>query len=102
MKNIAVIGLGKVGSLVATLLNEQFTVTGVDESGASEAFPFTIINGNVTDEIFMNKLASQNDAVVSCLPYNMNLFVANAACKAGIHYFDLTEDIGTTAAIREM
>jgi saccharopine dehydrogenase-like NADP-dependent oxidoreductase len=40
--------------------------------------------------------------VVSCLPYNLNLPVAKAAHKLGIHYFDLTEDVPTTAAIREM
>lgn len=92
MKNIVVTGLGKVGSLVATLLNETFTVTGVDQN----------TGGDINNEAFLQALFSKNDAVVSCLPYNLNLTVARAAYKAGIHYFDLTEDIPTTAAIREM
>ena len=32
----------------------------------------------------------------------MNLPVAKAAHQLGIHYFDLTEDVPTTNAIREM
>ena len=31
MKNIAVLGLGKVGTLVATLLSERFEVVGYDK-----------------------------------------------------------------------
>jgi saccharopine dehydrogenase-like NADP-dependent oxidoreductase len=102
MKNIAVIGLGKVGSLVATLLSEQFTVTGLDQQKPLSELPFATLQGNITDEQFMQSFLSKQDGVVSCLPYNLNLPVARAAYKAGVHYFDLTEDISTTAAIREM
>jgi saccharopine dehydrogenase-like NADP-dependent oxidoreductase len=42
------------------------------------------------------------DAVVSCLPYRLNTDVAAAACKSGLHYFDLTEDVQTTQAILRM
>lgn len=102
MKKIAVVGLGKVGSLVATLLHEQFTVTGLDQQKPTTELPFTTVQGNIGDEKFILDFLSKQDAVVSCLPYNLNLPVAQAAYKAGIHYFDLTEDISTTAAIRDM
>ena len=101
MKHIAVIGLGKVGSLVATLLNDSFIVTGVDQHVPAD-FEFQTVSGNVRDTQFLDTLLSQQDAVVSCLPYNMNLPVAEAAYRAGIHYFDLTEDVPTTSAIRKM
>jgi saccharopine dehydrogenase-like NADP-dependent oxidoreductase len=42
------------------------------------------------------------DAVVSCLPYRFNIGVAAVACRLGVHYFDLTEDVRTTQAILEM
>ena len=102
MKNIAVVGLGKVGSLVGTLLNEIFTVTGVDVKAPAEEVPFNVVHGNVTDADFVRSVLVGKDAVVSCLPYNMNLPVAQAAFEAGIHYFDLTEDVPTTNAIRKM
>jgi len=100
MKHIAVIGLGKVGSLVATLLNDIFTVTGVDQNAPAE-LPFKTVTGDIKDAKFLEELLSTQAAVVSCLPYNLNLPVAEAAFKTGIHYFDLTEDVSTTNAIRK-
>ncbi|HEY0677740.1 MAG TPA: saccharopine dehydrogenase C-terminal domain-containing protein [Chitinophagaceae bacterium] len=102
MKNIAVIGMGKVGSLVGTLLHEMFTVTGVDAGKPSQEVPFKVLQGNVKDTKFLKELIATQDAVVSCLPYDMNLPVAEAAFEAGIHYFDLTEDVPTTKAIMKM
>jgi saccharopine dehydrogenase-like NADP-dependent oxidoreductase len=102
MKNVAVIGLGKVGSLVATLLGDLFTVTGVDQKKPSGDLPCAVELGAVSDQAFIESILSKQDAVVSCLPYNLNLSVAEAAFKLGIHYFDLTEDVPTTAAIRKM
>ncbi|WP_077921917.1 saccharopine dehydrogenase family protein [Spirosoma sp. 209] len=102
MKTILVVGLGKVGSLVGTLLNKRFTVTGLDRQAPAEAVPFPVVTGDVTDEATLADTVSSFDAVVSCLPYNLNLPIARAAYEAGIHYFDLTEDVPTTTAIREM
>ncbi|MFT4022760.1 MAG: saccharopine dehydrogenase C-terminal domain-containing protein [Flavihumibacter sp.] len=102
MKNIAVIGLGKVGSLVGTLLNDLFSVTGFDKQKPADTMPFPIETGSIQDRDVLEKFLSRQDAVVSCLPYNLNLPVAQAAHKLGIHYFDLTEDVATTSAIREM
>src|SRR4029079_19109777 len=102
MKNIAIIGLGKVGSLVATLLSESFTVTAVDQHVSNNNVLFKTIEGNVHDTAFLESFLSTQHAVVSCLPYNLNLPIARAAYRAGIHYFDLTEDVATTDAIRKM
>jgi saccharopine dehydrogenase-like NADP-dependent oxidoreductase len=102
MKNIAVIGLGKVGSLVATLLNESFTVTGIDQDKPATDLSLNTTIANINDTATLEGLLAKHDAVVSCLPYNLNLPVARAAYKAGVHYFDLTEDVGTTDAIRKM
>ena len=102
MKNVVVIGLGKVGSLVATLLSDLFTVTGVDQRKPFGDFPFEVALGAVSDKAFIESILTGKDAVVSCLPYNLNLSVAEAAFKLGIHYFDLTEDVPTTSAIRKM
>ena len=42
------------------------------------------------------------DAVISSLPYYCNVAVAEAARRAGIHYFDLTEDVEVTRAVRRI
>lgn len=102
MKKIAVVGLGKVGSLVATLLHETFEVTGIDQRRPADEFAFAIETGSVSDRSFLQSVLQRHDAVVSCLPYSLNLPVAEVAFECGIHYFDLTEDVPTTSAIRQM
>src|SRR5690606_17984586 len=42
------------------------------------------------------------DAVISSLPYYCNTGVAEAARQAGVHYFDLTEDVEVTRAVRRI
>ncbi len=102
MKKILVIGMGKVGSLVGTLLGKQFEVTGLDKKQPAVALNFPIVEADVTDLVALQKNMNGFDAVVSCMPYNLNLPIAQTAYALGIHYFDLTEDVPTTAAIREM
>ncbi len=101
MKSVLVVGLGKVGSLVGTLLSKSFRVVGLDKAEPAHKLPFDTVMNEVSDEALEKHMAG-HDAVVSCLPYNLNLPVARMAYKLGLHYFDLTEDVPTTTAIREM
>jgi saccharopine dehydrogenase-like NADP-dependent oxidoreductase len=43
-----------------------------------------------------------HEAVVNALPYHLALPAAQAARRCGCHYFDLTEDVAATKAIREL
>lgn len=98
------LGLGKVGTLVATLLSEQFEVTGMDKQAPHYDYelPFNILTGDVSDLSLMEKTIGQFDAVVSALPYFLNSPLARIAHKLGKHYFDLTEDVPTTDEIRKL
>ena len=99
--NILVVGMGKVGSLVGTLLDQTgFSVTGMDAREVSLGFP--TITGDMTSAAELGAALKKVDAVVSCLPYHLNREVAVAAHEAGIHYFDLTEDVPTTKATLEL
>lgn len=102
MQKVLVIGMGKVGSLVGVLLSKRFDVTGFDKRQPATPLPFEIVIGDVANAQTLSTLMPRFDAVVSCMPYNLNLPIARAAHAAGIHYFDLTEDVPTTTAIREM
>jgi saccharopine dehydrogenase-like NADP-dependent oxidoreductase len=42
------------------------------------------------------------DALISSLPYYCNVGVAEAAARARAHYFDLTEDVAVTRAVRRI
>lgn len=102
IRSVLVLGLGKVGSLVATLLHETgFDVTGAD---CNDVFGFQCFTKKLdlsTPDELVDSL-KEFDAVVSCLPYHFNVGVASAAHGLGIHYFDLTEDVATTKAILRM
>lgn len=100
---IAVLGLGKVGNLAARLLHQSgFKVTGYDIHPPQQALPFAIKQVDMASLQVLEAEFSRADAVLSCLPYHLNTLVAKAAHSAGIHYFDLTEDVSTTRAIIEM
>ena len=102
IQHILVLGLGKVGTLVATFLEiGGYQTTGVD-SIEHPKLPFKTIRADITDKQTLCKLLKDYDAVVSCLPYHLNLHVATCAYETKTHYFDLTEDVSTTQAIQKM
>ena len=93
---ISVLGLGKVGRLAAKLLHQSgFDVTGYDIRIPREKLPFPVKTTDLTSHDAMLAEFRQSQAVLSCLPYHLNEGVAKAAHEAGIHYFDLTEDVPT-------
>ena len=104
MYKVCVLGLGKVGTLVAVLLSDRFKVTGVDIKTPhyDMEMPFDVKKGDVSDEGYLNDLFATHDAVVSALPFFLNMKVAKVANNLGLHYFDLTEDVKTTNYIREL
>ncbi len=103
MKKITVLGLGKVGALAAKLLHDLgFEVNGYDLSVVDGRFPFATHTMDMADVGGLKALFVNVDAVLSCLPFQLNVDVAKAAHEAGIHYFDLTEDVPTTKAIIEL
>jgi saccharopine dehydrogenase (NAD+, L-lysine-forming) len=99
-KKIAVLGLGKVGALAATLLRDSgFEVGGFDSRASKDKPPFPVETADLASGEVLKGAFARFEAVLSCLPYHLNKGVARAAHEAGIHYFDLTEDVPTTKAI---
>lgn len=102
IESVLVIGLGKVGRLVATLLHKDgYQVTGMDKN-AHKDIPFRLKRCDITDARILRQAIKGHDAAVTCLPYHLNLRVAKTAHAAGKHYFDLTEDVATTQTVREL
>lgn len=103
ISRVQVVGLGKVGELVAHLLADAgFEVVGADSRPRDDDLPFPTVVVDVEDAAALDASLASVDAVVSCLPYHRNLSVAEAAGRAGVHYFDLTEDVPTTTAVRRL
>jgi saccharopine dehydrogenase-like NADP-dependent oxidoreductase len=100
-EHIAVLGLGKVGHLAAEMLAEAgFKVTGLDARKVSA--PFSTQAVDVGDPVALAEALQGQQAVLSCLPYHLNIGVSTVAHGLGLHYFDLTEDVPTTRHIRKL
>lgn len=99
-----VVGMGRVGSLIAQLLSDL----GMDVTGVDMGHPLSVPRritwraADVTDPQTLTQLCAGRDAVISCVPYHLIFGVAQVARAAGLHYFDLTEDVATARAIRTL
>jgi saccharopine dehydrogenase-like NADP-dependent oxidoreductase len=103
MKKVAVLGLGKVGTLAAELLHGSgFEVTGIDVVLPKRKLPFNVKELDLSSDAGVAAELAAQDAVLSCLPFHLNARLVKIAYSAGIHYFDLTEDVPTTKAIIEL
>src|SRR6056300_1932821 len=104
MKDILVLGMGKVGSLVGVLLSKKFKVKAIDKKRPHYKYnlPFECIEGDVSNLEFIKEELKNHDAVVSALPYYLNKDIAQIAHDLEVHYFDLTEYVPTTKFIQSL
>jgi saccharopine dehydrogenase-like NADP-dependent oxidoreductase len=114
MYNVIIAGAGKIGSLIACLLAESggyqihladLEFSGSDVTRLMQLLPqIKTVGLDVTDEESTLEYIKKNQivAVISCLPYFLNVHVARAAKEGKAHYFDLTEDTTVTQAVKEI
>ena len=57
---------------------------------------------DATDPAQLERALQGQESVISALSYQHNPAVAEAALRAGVSYFDLTEDVETTRRIRDI
>ena len=112
MHRVLILGAGKIGALISGLLAESgsYKVQLADMDGAAaEAVARAHAGLELTafaldasqPELLERHLASHPvDALISGLPYYCNRAVAEVARRARTHYFDLTEDVEVTRAVR--
>jgi saccharopine dehydrogenase-like NADP-dependent oxidoreductase len=114
MPKVLILGAGKIGALISGLLAESgsYEVHLADVSAEAanavvKAHNLSKLSAHQVDASDTAALAAQLqrhpvDAVISSLPFYCNVAVAEAARRAGIHYFDLTEDVEVTRAVRRI
>ncbi|HET9447761.1 MAG TPA: saccharopine dehydrogenase NADP-binding domain-containing protein, partial [Steroidobacteraceae bacterium] len=114
MPKVLILGAGKIGALISGLLAESgsYEVHLADVSGEAanavvNAHRFPNLRAHTLDASDTAALDAHLkshpvNAVISGLPYYCNVAVAEAARRAGIHYFDLTEDVEVTRAVRKI
>jgi len=110
MYRVLVLGGGKIGRTIACLLapTGDYAVSVGDSDPAKlellrqrvpGARPLELDAGN---RAALEQAMGEYDVVVSALSYALNPTVAEVAARAGVSYFDLTEDRETTRRVREI
>ena len=109
MKDIVVIGAGKIGSTIARMLahSGDYRVTVADRSEEQLAAierhdAVTTAVVDIADAAAMKALLTGKFAVLSAAPYHLTVAIAEAAAAAGVHYLDLTEDVASTRRVKEL
>ena len=109
MKKVAVIGGGKIGSMIVDLLSGtgDYAVTVADRS--REALDrlethATVerVQLDITDTDSLERLLAGKFAVLSAAPYHLTTRIARAAKACGAHYLDLTEDVASTRIVKDL
>ncbi len=103
-----VVGAGKIGTAIASLLRSvpDYEVTVLDRSEralwTAEGLGVRTVAGDSTDAALLRQLTGGSDVVLSAVPLDQTIGVARAALEAGAHYFDLTEDRASAQAVAAM
>ena len=114
MQDVLVLGAGKIGALISGLLAESGDYR-VQLADSKPGAAHKVVHAHGLDNLDAFDLDASDEAVlrahvkkhkpsavVSGLPYFCNVVVAQVARNEGLHYFDLTEDVAVTEAVREL
>jgi saccharopine dehydrogenase-like NADP-dependent oxidoreductase len=112
MHRVLILGAGKIGALISGLLASSggYQVQLADVDGAvaeavvrahgAPGMTAHALNAKERSALERHLASHPADAVISSLPFYCNVAVAEAARTAGVHYFDLTEDVEVTRSVR--
>ena len=105
---ITLLGAGHIGQTIARLLGHSgdYEVTVVDRSAAAldklGGEPVKTRVAETADPQALLLALQGQQAVINALPYHLATMAATAAREAGVHYFDLTEDVAATRTIKAL
>jgi len=105
---ITLLGAGHIGQTIARLLSASgdYQVTVVDRSADAlaklAAEPVAKLQVETNSPAALQRALRGQDAVINALPYHLATLAATAALEARCHYFDLTEDVAATRAIKQL
>ena len=107
MQRIAIVGAGKIGSMIAAMLSGSgsydVTVLDRDQSQLDRlriAHPVTRLQVDIDDAPALSAALAGMKAVLNAGPFQLTTRIAGAARSVGAHYLDLTEDVASTRIVR--
>ena len=109
MHQVLLLGAGKIGRAIASFLRStgDFDVLVADADAAALAklsgmVPVPTTLCDASNEAQLRDLMQDRDSVLSALVFSVNPTVARIAVETQTSYFDLTEDVATTRAVRQL
>jgi len=105
------LGAGKIGDAIANLLahsgDYRLTIADCEPARLAHLHALdlpgvTPVQADIADPVTLQRMVGHHQVVLSACPYYLTPAIAAAAKKAGAHYFDLTEDVQSTRAVREL
>jgi saccharopine dehydrogenase-like NADP-dependent oxidoreductase len=109
MKEIVIVGAGKIGGTIANLLANtgDYRVTVVDRAQAQldalDVSPLVVTRRiEIAEEGALEKILAGKFAVLSAAPFHLTTRIAQAAATSGVHYLDLTEDVASTRIVKQL
>ena len=103
---ITILGAGHIGFAMALLLQRSgdydILVVDRDPVRLAEVATLGISTRLTTDDASLQAAIDGRFAVLNALPFHRAVPVATLCARAGVHYFDLTEDVASTQAIRAL
>lgn len=109
MRRILLLGSGIIGRMIARFLVDtgEYQLRVGDVCAESLArlkshvdVDTVVVNASNPEQL--DAAMKDCDAVISALSFHFNVGVARAAARMGLSYFDLTEDVETSRAVREI
>ncbi len=106
MDKVLILGAGKIGGAILELLGAsgdfELAIADTDQKLLDTLHRHDAARKlvDVGDSAALARAMHGNEAVISALPFYLNATVAQVARAAGLHYFDLTEDVETTHKVR--
>ena len=109
MVQVLLLGAGKIGGSIARLLagcGDYDVLVGDVSDAALQRLPampnLSTRRMDVADPAALRPAMKGREIVVSACSFDVNVGIARAALEEGLSYFDLTEDVDTTAAVQQV
>jgi saccharopine dehydrogenase-like NADP-dependent oxidoreductase len=108
MRKILILGAGKIGGAIVDMLaatgDYDITIADQDANFLALVPPHKARRErvDVSHDAALARVIAGHAVVISALPFFLNPAVARIAGQHGAHYFDLTEDVATTRAVRAL
>ena len=109
MHRLLLLGAGKIGSAIAKFLShtgDYDVLVGDTDPRAldrlSKSCRVETVKLDVTSQTDLRKAMAGRQTVISACSFACNPGIALAAADVGLSYFDLTEDVATTNAVRKI